>query len=481
MSIAAPTRSTSTRLIGENRTFRRLLTASSVSMLGSHVTTIAYPLLVLRLTGSPFIAGFAVFTATAPSIFAYIPAGALVDRWNPRRVMLMSELGRGLAIATVVIEMALGRPTVTLLMAVAIIEGVFEVFSGLAEPRFVGSLMPSDQVPSTTASIEARMHVTLVAGRPFGGLLFGIGPIFPFLADTLSFAYSIFAIIRIKDNTLDLPASETLRGFTGKTSLMTEIRQGLRCIRENKFARTAIVSFSVTTLIFQALIMVFLGEAQRHQLSAFYTGLTLAASGIGGFLGSRVAKRVLGRAGNLWLRYQALVWMVGIVFLILPVGQEYFVMAIIMAILGFTGSVGNIALNTHLRQEIKQELLGRVTSLDKLTSLTAAAIGPIIGGVLVQGLSAPYVTFFLFILALVPLWLAFSLNRSQPASSATGQGGGPGGGASRSNGPIDNEQGQLEVRPSDKGGLARGATAAGDRRRSADPRKAWVRGRGTGV
>ena len=71
-------------------------------MLGSHVTTIAYPLLVLRLTGSPFTAGCAVFAATAPSMFAYIPAGALVDRWSrrwgPRRVMLLSEFGRGVAI-----------------------------------------------------------------------------------------------------------------------------------------------------------------------------------------------------------------------------------------------------------------------------------------------------------------------------------------------------------------------------------------------
>lgn len=70
-------------------------------MLGSHVTTIAYPLLVLRLTGSPFEAGWVAFAATAPSILVHMPARALVDRWDPRQAMLMSEIDRGIAIAAV--------------------------------------------------------------------------------------------------------------------------------------------------------------------------------------------------------------------------------------------------------------------------------------------------------------------------------------------------------------------------------------------
>src|ERR1700722_17072686 len=123
VTIIGPERTSRAGSIAGNQTFRRLLGASSVSMLGSHVTTIAYPLLVLRLTGSPFTAGCAAFAATAPSVLVYIPAGALVDRWNPRRAMLLSELGRGLAIASVAVTLALGKPIVALLITVAVIEG----------------------------------------------------------------------------------------------------------------------------------------------------------------------------------------------------------------------------------------------------------------------------------------------------------------------------------------------------------------------
>jgi len=197
--------------VGRDPAFRRLLRASSVSMLGSHVTSIAYPLLVLRLTGSPFTAGCAVFAATAPSMFAYIPAGALVDRWSPRRAMLLSELGRGVAIGIVALTLAIGKPIVAILMAVAVIEGVLEVFSGLAEQRYVGSLVERDQISSALVRIEARTHIVLVAGRPLGGLLFGIGPIFPFLADFFSFIYSVIALFGIKDRNLFLTGCDHMQ------------------------------------------------------------------------------------------------------------------------------------------------------------------------------------------------------------------------------------------------------------------------------
>ena len=171
-------------------------------MLGSHLTTIAYPLLVLRVTGSPFTAGCAVFAATVPSMFAYMPAGALVDRWNPRRAMLLSEFGRGVAIGAVVVTMALGKLMVAVLIAAAVIEGVLEVFSGLAERRYIRSLLAADQVPSALVRVEARTHFVLVAGRPLGGLLFGIGPILPFLADVVSFIYSVATLFRVKEGKL---------------------------------------------------------------------------------------------------------------------------------------------------------------------------------------------------------------------------------------------------------------------------------------
>lgn len=404
MATVAASRATNpTGTIRENRTFRRLLRVSSVSMLGSHITTIAYPLLVLRLTGSPFTAGCVAFATNASSMMVYVPAGALVDRWNPRKAMLLSELGRGLAFAAVAVTLALGRPMVALLIAVAVIEGALEVFSGLAERSYLGSIVGRDQVRSALVRFEARTHVVLVAGRPLGGLVFEAGPIFPFLVDVATFIYSAAALATVKKGEIDgVPTVPTSQAIT-LTKLLSDIRQGVLWIHKDHFARMAIMSFSVGTLIFQALIMVFLGEAHDRHLPAVLVGIVLAASGVGGVLGSAAASRLLPKVGYSWIKVQTFIWVAGFFVLVLPVGKYFIVTFVIMAVLGFTGALGNIALDTHLMGKVGQEMLARVTSLGRLVSFAACAVGPVIGGVLAQELGVRLALVWLFISALLVL------------------------------------------------------------------------------
>ena len=77
-----------------------LWTGQAVSVLGSRVSSIAYPLLVLALTRSPAQAGLVGFAGTLPYLLFQLPAGGLVDRWNRKRTMIACELGRGLALGS---------------------------------------------------------------------------------------------------------------------------------------------------------------------------------------------------------------------------------------------------------------------------------------------------------------------------------------------------------------------------------------------
>ena len=418
MTITA-SESTSTTGSVNDRTFRRVLGASSVSMLGSHVTTIAYPLLVLRLTGSPFIAGCVVFAANAPSILAYIPAGALVDRWSPRRAMLLSEVGRGAAIASVAVALAIGKPVVSLLIAVAVIEGVLEVFSGLAERRYVGSLVEPEKVTSALVRIEARTHVVVVAGRPLGGLLFGMGPIFPLLADAASFLYSAVTLTGIKEDRPTKGKDASTEKLAPSNTLTTDISQGMRWMLGNRFAVMATLLFSCGTLIFQALIIVFLSDAHNRRLPAFAVGMVLAASGAGGALGSLVAPRLLPRVSHAWVQIHASIWVAGFAVLVLPIGREFVLLAVVMAILGFTGALGNITLDTHLMRGAGKEMLARVTSIGRLASFTAYAAGPLLGGVLVQYLGVQRTMLWLF--CVTPVLVLLSVLTPAPPAVVTGR------------------------------------------------------------
>jgi MFS family permease len=392
------------------RDFQFLLTGSSVSMLGSRLTAIGYPLLVLALTGSPLIAGWAGFAATAPSIFVYLPAGALVDRWDPRNAMLVSESGRGVAIGIVVLTVALGHPSVALLIVVAVVEETLGVFSALSERRFICSLVEPDNTTSALARTEARTHMVVLLGRSLGGLLFGLHRVLPFLADALSFFVSAGVLLRIpqrKEACKPGPAPDRHLG--------REIGEGFRWLHSNRFARLALPLTACTTLIGQTLIMVFLAEAHARHLPPVQIGLVLAASGAGGALGSAAALPLFQRFNYSLLQIQMWVWTGTFAFLALSGGKSFLFVAIAMLVTGFAGALGNIALDTYLLRHVAVRMLGRVTSFDRLTTFCALALGPLLGGILAERCRVRESIFALFLaVGLLTALAAFVNHQSAP-------------------------------------------------------------------
>jgi predicted MFS family arabinose efflux permease len=252
----------------------------------------------------------------------------------------------------------------------------------------------------------------LVAGRPLGGLLFGIGPIFPFLTDVWTFIYSAGVLIGLRKDREEM-------GIAGRPllrrRLRSDIRSGLGWLRRDQFAWMTMLAFSTGTLIFQALLMVFLADARAERLPALSIGVVLGASGVGGMLGSAAASWLLKRVGYSWVKIQAVTWCAGFAILAAWAGRQFLLMAVVMAILGFTGALGNIKLDVYLMQNVNQDMLARVTSVSRLAALTACAVGPALGGILVQGLSVQQAINFLFCMTL--LLVALSLVTSAPRMS----------------------------------------------------------------
>jgi MFS family permease len=149
-----------------NRDFRLLWLGSVVSVLGSRASAIAYPLLVLALTGSPADAGLAGFAATIPYLLWQLPAGALVDRWNRKLIMIACDAGRALALASIVLVLALDRISLPQIIAVSFIEGSLYVFHSLAEPAAVRKIVHPTHLPLALSQIEARERGAALLGQP---------------------------------------------------------------------------------------------------------------------------------------------------------------------------------------------------------------------------------------------------------------------------------------------------------------------------
>src|SRR5918912_3038662 len=97
------------RSLWRNRDYMLLWSGQAVSVTGTNISTIAYPLLILALTRSPAITGFAFATQALPYLVFSLPAGALVDRWNRKKVMILCDGGRACTLASIPIVYALGH------------------------------------------------------------------------------------------------------------------------------------------------------------------------------------------------------------------------------------------------------------------------------------------------------------------------------------------------------------------------------------
>lgn len=82
-----------------------LWAGQTISTAGSNMTGLAFPLLVLALTHSPAQAGIVEALAAVPYVVLSLPAGALVDRWNRKRTMIVCDLGRAVALGSIPLAM----------------------------------------------------------------------------------------------------------------------------------------------------------------------------------------------------------------------------------------------------------------------------------------------------------------------------------------------------------------------------------------
>jgi MFS family permease len=390
-------------LLASSPAFRLLMFGSSISMLGTRISTVAFPMLVLHLNNSPFVTGLVACAAIAPSMLVYVPAGVLVDRWNPRRVMLISEFARGLTIASIVIALIEFGTHVSIwfLILAMLVEEILEIFSTLADRRYLNRVMERDKIASRQASVEIRVHAVVLAGRPIGPFLFSIYPFLPFLADAVSFIASVFSLLLVRR--IDEPRGKMQRLLPRE--VIDDICKGFRWLKNDRRARVTISLMAMTSMVGQALILMFLVEAHSGQLSTLTIGVVLTASGAGGAVGSFCSRIVPTAMRSFWLTIQMVAWSVALVLLALFGGQSVYLSAGAMFILGLTGAIGNVEFGTYIARTVDDDMIAKVTGIGQMLAIGACALGPVLGGYAIQHF---HVKGALWILFVIVMSLAFA-------------------------------------------------------------------------
>src|SRR5919202_895493 len=178
----------SVRPLLRNRDFMLLQAGQLLSAGGTQVASIAYPLLVLSLTGSPAKAGLVAFARLLPNALFGLLGGVAADRFDRRRVMIAADLVRALAVGGVVAAILLDRLAFWQLPPAAFVEGTGNAFFGPAAAGALRSVVPPAALPAAAGLQQARTATVALLGPPVGGALFGIARAAPFVADAASYA-----------------------------------------------------------------------------------------------------------------------------------------------------------------------------------------------------------------------------------------------------------------------------------------------------
>ena len=375
-----------------NRDYMLLWSGQVVSTLGSSASYVVYPLLILAITGSPAAAGIAAALGNLPYLLFSLPAGALIDRWDRKRVMINCDVGRALTVASIALALWLDVLTVWQLYIAAFIEGTFFVFFNIAEVAALPRVVPKQQLPQASAQNEAAFAAAHIVGPSLGTLLYqALGRAAPFVADALSYAASVVSLLLIRTPFRAAPAT------AAKLNLRAEIAEGLRWLWRQPLIRYMAFLTGSINLVNAGTGLIVILLAQDLGARPVDIGLIFSIGGIGGILGSLVGGRVQKRF-SFGEAIIALMWIEALLFPLYALVPQYWLLGVVVALLYFIGPIYNVVQFSYRLALIPDALQGRVNSTFRLLAFGMMPIGAALSGFLIErvGVLAAVVVFSLW-------------------------------------------------------------------------------------
>ncbi len=362
----------------QNRDYWRLWGGQVVSSVGSQVSGLALPLLILALTHSPAQAGLLAALRGVPYFLLVLPAGAFVDRWDPRRTMIACDTGRVLALGSIPLALALGHLHLWQLFAVTFIEGTLFVFFNQAESNCLVRVVPKNDLGAAVAQNQSGDGVCGLLGPSLGGLLYGLGRGVPFLTDAVSYALSVAALLALRTDVRPAP-----RADDHVPNLGAEIGEGLRWLYAHRVIRFVALLTGVLMASCAGWMLILIVLAQRFGAGSTAIGLLLATGGAGGIVGSLLAIPLQKRfrfgpllLGAAWV--WALTWL-------------WYALAPSLVVLGVVNALSFIVVPIYLGTQyayrlgqIPDALQGRVNSVFRLIAFGSGPVGLALTGLLLQ-------------------------------------------------------------------------------------------------
>jgi MFS family permease len=366
--------------LSRNRNYQLLWVSQALSEFGINASMIAFPLLVLAVTGSAAASGLVLGTIAAAELVAGLPTGALVDRWNRKKVMIACEAAQVIAAATLVGALLSGRASLPLMVVVAAVMGVCAALFEPAEEASLPNVVPAHQLSTAVAMNTARSYLGHLSGTAAGGFLFAVARFVPFAVDMLTHAMAFVLLIFVR-----VPPRKVLPQPV--RHLGREIATGLRWMWAHPPVRATALCAVGLNLFFTAYYIVIIVLAQSRGVPSGEIGVMAAMLGVGGLLGAMVAP-YLHQAVSPYLSIIGVFWLLTLLTPVAVVVTNGYLMGALFAAMAFLAPTANTTMSTYQLLLTPDELRGRLSGAMGVAAGVAGALGPALGGALTEAVPA---------------------------------------------------------------------------------------------
>jgi predicted MFS family arabinose efflux permease len=371
------------------RSFRWLFASTVVTNVGDGVALAAGPLLIASLTRDPLLVSMAALAQTLPPLLFGVPAGAVADRRDRRRIVAGVNLVRAAVLGMLAATIVNGSVSIAIVLASLFILGTAETFADVGSSSLLPRLVRREDLGIANARLQSAFLLTnQLLLPPVGAFLFAVSTPLPFATDAACFALGALLVSRIVLRPRD--AAEAPE--PPPSSFRTDMREGLRWLLAHPPMRTLVLTIFLFNVTFGAAWSVLvLYASDRLGMSAVGFGLLTTAMAVGGIIGTasygRLERRfALGDIMRVGLLIET------VTHLVLALTTSAAVALATFVVFGAHAFVWGTTSTVVRQRAVPDALLGRVTGLYTVAVFAGIVIGTPIGGLLARqfGITAPF-------------------------------------------------------------------------------------------
>lgn len=371
--------------------FRWLLASSWTTNLGDGIALAAGPLLIAAQTRDPFLVALAGLLQRLPWLLFGLFAGAVADRFDRRRLLILANGFRVVVLAVLAATIAgdlVGIPTV---LAAMFLLGCAETFADTTSQTLLPMLVRPDDLGIGNARLQGGFLVAnQFLGPPLGAFLFAAGMVVPFVAEAVVVTLGLLLVARVV-----LPAGgreEPDGRPAGPARMRADIAAGVRWLLDHPALRTLALVILIFNLTWGAAWSVLVLYSLDHlHMGEVGFGVLTSATAVGGLVGTTAFGR-LERVASYATMMRVCLSLEVVMHLALALTTTGWVAVLIMFVFGVYAFVWGTVAQTIRQRAVPAAFQGRVASVYMVGLIGGLVLGQALGGWIATlgGLTAPF-------------------------------------------------------------------------------------------